>query len=426
MKTLQLFGEKLGNNKVLSAISSGMMSCMGVILGGAFFQIIATLLTITHLCTQTSDVYKFFMTPYNMTMGLFSVVISFAIAYHYSKSLRMKSMVNGFTSMLMFLMVAAPATTMTLADGKTTFTGLDTTSLGGVGLFTAIIIGILSVRITYLFEKYHIVLKMPDSVPPSLQNAFSSLIPLTANILIWEGLNTFVHKVFTVNLPMAISILLAMPLHALTSVPGMLVLCILATLLWSFGIHGSMVIYTVIMPISIQATLANGSLVAAGKEPIFASVFLFGAIASCGGTGNTLSLVIMSLRSKSEQLRAISKAALIPAIFNINEPVTFGFPIMYNPIMAIPYILNGVLVFFYLWGGYAINFFKAPYVLIMTALPIGVGEFLGSMSWHNILMPIGTFILSFLVYYPFYKVYERQLVAKEKSAKEKKNEGEIA
>jgi PTS system cellobiose-specific IIC component len=187
-----------------------------------------------------------------------------------------------------------------------------------------------------------------------------------------------------------------------------------------------MVIYTVIMPISIQATLANGSLVAAGKEPIFTSVFLFGAIASCGGTGNTLSLVIMSLRSKSEQLRAISKAALIPAIFNINEPVTFGFPIMYNPIMAIPYILNGVLVFFYLWGGYAINFFKAPYVLIMTALPIGVGEFLGSMSWHNILMPIGTFILSFLVYYPFYKVYERQLVAKEKSAKEKKNEGEIA
>ena len=426
MKSLQHFGELLAANKVFSAISNGMMACMGVILGGSFFQIIATLLTMTKLCTQTSDVYKFFMTPYNMTMGLLSVVISFAIAYNYSKNLGMKTMVNGFTSMLMFLMVAAPATTVTLADGKATFTGLDTTSLGGVGLFTAIIIGILSVRITYLFEKHHIVVKMPDTVPQFLQDSFSSLIPLVANVLIWEGLNTFVSKVFTVTLPMAITAILAMPLHVLTSVPGIILLLIIATFLWSFGIHGSMVVFTAIMPVFIQYATNNGALVAAGKPAIFAPMAIWGAIACCGGTGNTLPLVVMGLRSKSQQLRAISKAALIPSIFNINEPVAFGFPIMYNPILAIPYIINPVIIALLMWGGYAIGFLKPAYVLIMTALPLGVGEFLGSMAWQNVSIPVVAFIVSFIIFYPFFKVYEKQLVAKEKSAKEKKNEGEIA
>lgn len=426
MKALQHFGEKLGSNKVLSSISGGMMACMGVILGGAFFQIIATLLTMTHLSTQTGALYQFFITPYNMTMGLFSVVIAFSVAYNYAKTLGMKTMVNGVISMLMFLMVAAPAKTVTLVDGKTTFTGLDTTSLGGVGLFTALIIAILSVRIIHFFEKHHIVVKMPDSVPQFLQDSFSSLIPLAANILIWEGINTLVIKAFTVSLPMAINVLLSIPLHVLTGVPGIIVLCVIATFLWSFGIHGSMVVFTVIMPVMVQAYTTNGTLVAAGKPAVFAPVFLFTALASCGGTGNTFPLVIMGLRSKSEQLKAISKAALVPGIFNINEPVAFGFPIMYNPILALPYILNVVVSMLVVWAGFAVGFFQNPYVMIMSAMPLGVGEFLSSMAWQNIFIPVVAFIVGFVVYYPFFKAYERQLVAKEAGAEETEGEGETA
>ncbi len=417
MKALQHFGEKIGSNKVLSAISGGMMACMSVILVGAFFQIFAIIPTTLKWCTADSAFYKFCMTPYNMTMGLISVVIAFTAAYSYAKSLGMKTMVNGINSMLLFLMVAAPATTVTLAGGKTTFTGLDTSALGGVGLFTALIVAILSVRITYFFEKRNIIIKMPDVVPQFLQDSFSSLIPLVANVLIWHGLNTLVVSAFSVTLPMAISNILAMPLGALTSVPGIILCLFIATFLWSFGIHGSMVVFTALMPALIQYVTSNGALVAAGKPAVFAPIAIWSAIACCGGTGNTLSLAVMGLRSKSEQIKAISKVALVPGIFNINEPVAFGLPIMYNPILAIPYILNTLIIALLMWGGYAIGFFKPNYVLIMSAMPIGVGEFLGSMAWQNILIPVIAFIVSFIIYRPFFKVYEKQLVVKETAAK---------
>jgi len=392
MKSLQRFGERLSSNKVFSAISNGMMITMGLMLVGAVFQIIATTSTLLGWCTKDSAFYKFTILPYDMTMGLISIVIAFAIAYAYSKMLGMKQLVNGINSMLLFLMVAAPATTVTLADGKTIFTGLSNDSLGGAGIFAAILIAIFSVKISHFFEKHNIVFKMPDVVPQFLQDSFTSLIPLGVNVLIWHGLNTLVVKVFTVTLPTAIAAILAMPLGALTSIPGMIICVFLATLLWSFGI--------------------------AGKPAVFAPVALFGILGVCGGAGNTLPLVVMGLRSKSEQIKAVSKAALIPGIFNINEPVTFGFPIMYNPILAIGYILNPIIVLLAVWGGYAIGFFKPAYVMIMTLMPLGVGEFLGSMAWQNALMPVVAFIIAYIVYRPFFKVYEKQLVEKEALARE--------
>lgn len=415
MKNLQSFGEKLAGNQVLSSISDGMQACMGIILGGSFFQIIAVLLTLTHLCTQTSDAYNFFMTPYNMTMGLLSVAISFAIAFNYSKRLHMKTMMNGLTSMIMFLLVASPATTVTLADGKTTFTGLDTTSLGGTGLFAAFLIAILSVRITYVFEKYHIVVKMPDSVPQFLQDSFSALIPLTANVLVWEGINTIVTKAFSMTLPIAINTILALPLRGLTSVPGIIILGIVSTLLWSFGIHGDMTVNTVLMPVMVQAYATNAALVAEGKPAIFAPVFLYAVLRTCGGTGNLFPLTIMALRAKSEQLRAISKVALVPGIFTIGEPITFGFPIICNPIMVIPFILNGAISMLIVWVGFLIGFFNIPYVMIVTVMPIGVQDFLVAMSWHNIFIPVVAFIVGWIVYYPFFKIYDAQLAQKEKA-----------
>lgn len=421
MKALQKFGEKAAANKTFSAISAGMMVSMGAILVGALFQIIATVPTLFKWCTTESAFYKFFMLPYNMTMGMISLIVVFGLAYAYAKMLGMKPLVNGVNALLIFLIVAAPATTYTLADGKS-FTGMDTTALGSIGLFAAILIGIFTVKITHFFQKHNITIKMPDAVPPFLQDTFTTLIPLTVNVLFWYGLNTLVTKVFTVSLPLAISGLLAQPLKALTSVPGMAISILIATLLWSFGIHGTMIVFIAIMPAMMQYLTTNADLVAAGKPPVFAPVALFGALAACGGTGNTLPLVLMGLRSKSEQLKAVSKASLVPVIFNINEPVTFGFPIMYNPIMAIPFILTPLLTLFFMWIGYAIGFFKPGYVVLLTAMPIGVSEFLTSMAWQNLLIPVMAFVVGFILYRPFFKVYEKQLVAKEAAVSQMEKE----
>jgi len=401
MKGLQKFGEKLGSNKIFSAISKSMMGTMAIILVGAVFQIVATIPTLFGWFTTESATYKLIYAPYNMTMGLLSIFVVFMIGYNYAKSLGMKPMQNGMVALICFVMVAAPATTVTLADGATTMTVLNTSNLGASGLFVAILIGILTVNVTHFCEKKNIVIKMPDVVPSFLSEAFSAMLPLLFNIIIWYGISTILSLLThgQMNLPLLITYILSIPLSAINTVPGMFIAVLFACLLWTFGIHGSMVVFIALMAIMIQNISANAAAVAAGNQPQFYATMLTGAMACAGGTGNTLGLVLLGLKSaKSKQLKAVSKAAIVPGIFNINEPVTFGFPIMYNPIMAIPYILTPLITMLILWGGYAIGFFKPAYVLIMSLLPLFMGEFLGSMAWKNLFIPIVGIVVGLIVY----------------------------
>lgn len=417
MQTLQRGGQKVAGNKAISALTGGMMGMMAVIMVGAVFQILAIVPTLFGWVTTESVYYLTMMVPYNMTMGVMSVALAFNLGFNYAKGLGLKPLVNGITSMLMFLMVAAPAQTVALADG-TSKVVMDTSSLGGTGMFAAILVALVTVRIDWICQKKNIVIKMPDVVPQFLADGFSNMIPFFFASVLWLAISTAIGTVFMgLTLPMAIMVILSIPLAALNSVPGMLILIALSCLLWIFGIHGSMVIAMAIMPVMMANIMANGAAVAAGQEPVFYATMLFGAMACAGGTGNTLSLVVMGLRSKSEQLRAVSKAAVIPGIFNINEPVTFGFPIMYNPILAIPYILGTVLTGIVVWAGYAIGFFKPGYILMMSVMPLGVAEFLSSLAWQNILIPVVGLVISGVCFFPFFKAYEKQLLVKEAAAK---------
>lgn len=420
MKGLQKFGEKLGNNKAFSAISKSMMGTMAIILVGAIFQIVATVPTLFGWYTMDSAIYQTLYAPYNMTMGILSVFVAFMIAYNYAKSLNMKPMQNGIVALICFLIIAAPATTVTLADGLTTMTVLNNSYLGASGLFVAIIIGILTVNLTHFCEKKNIVIKMPDVVPSFLSEAFSAMLPLLFNIIIWYGIGTALSALTQgqMNLPLLITYLLSLPLKALNTVPGILIAVLFSCVLWTFGIHGTMVVFIALMAITIQNTTANAAAVAAGGQPQFYASMLFGAVACAGGTGNTLGLVLHGLRSaKSKQLKAVSKAAIVPGIFNINEPVTFGYPIMYNPIMAIPYILTPIITMLILWLGYSIGFFKPAYILLMSLMPLFLGEFLTTMAWQNLFIPIVGIVVGLIVYYPFFKIYDKQLAEKEASGK---------
>ena len=420
MKGLQKFGQNLGNNKIFSAISKSMMATMGIILGGSFFQIIATIPTLFNWYTTESQIYKILYTPFQMTMGLLSVFVVFLIAYNYSKALKMKPIQNGVVALICFLIVAAPATTITLADGTTSMTVLDTSYLGAVGLFVAILVGILTVRLTYFCEEKNIVINMPDVVPSSLSESFSAVLPLFFNLIIWYGIGTLINMATSgqMTLPLLINYVLSIPLAAVNTVPGIILAVVFACLLWLFGIHGSMIIFIALMTVMIQNTLSNAAAVAAGEPAQFYATMLIGGMACAGGTGNTLGLVLLGLKSgKSEQVKAISKAALIPGFFNINEPATFGYPIMYNPLLGIPYILTPVITMLLMWGGYAIGFFKPSYVLLLSLMPLFMGEFLGAMAWQNLFIPIIGIVVGLIVYYPFLRAYDKQLVLKEEQMK---------
>ncbi len=420
MKGLQRFGEKIATNKGFSAISKSLMATMGIILVGAVFQIVATIPTLFGWYTTSDQIYTILYTPYNMTMGLISVFLAFMIAYNYAKSFDMKPMQNGIVSLVCFLAVSAPIQTVTLADGSTTMTVLNSSYLGAQGMFVAIIIAILSVKLTRFCEKHNIVIKMPDVVPSFLSDAFSAALPMFFNLLVWFGVGTVLSLLTAgqMTLPLLITYVLSIPLSALNSVPGMLVISIFACLLWTFGIHGTMVVFIALLAILMQNIGANAAAVAAGGKPVFYASLLISSMMTAGGTGNTFGLVLRGLRCKSEQVRAVSKVAIVPGLFGINEPATFGYPIMYNPILAIPFMLTPLITMIVVWAGYLIGFFKPAYVMMFSLMPIGVGEFLGAMAWQNLLIPVVGIIIGYFVYYPFIKAYDKELYTKEQAALE--------
>ena len=397
MVKLQAAGERLQKNPAFGAVSGGMMGTMGGVL------------------EVTDAAYQWLQVPYNMTMGLISLAVAFGVAYAYTENLGMQgAMANGFVALFLFLMVSSPAESVTLADG-TTKTVLDTSYLGGTGMFCALILPIIVVRIIKLCADRHIVIRMPDAVPQFLSDSFSALIPLVLNIVLWCGLNTAVEAACGFNIPGAVMEVLSIPLGVLISGPGMFVLITICMLFWSLGIHGTSIVGVVITPVMITAYQTNAELIAAGEAPVFNPTMLFLTVSCCGGTGNLLPLAVCCLRARSEQLRAVGKAGLVPACFGISEPMVFGVPVMLNPVIAIPFIVNTVLTSAIAFVLFQVGFLRPPSVLLMTALPIFFPEFLSSMAIQNCVLPFIGFAVGYLCYAPFLAMYDKQCLERERA-----------
>ena len=129
-----------------------------------------------------------------------------------------------------------------------------------------------------------------------------------------------------------------------------------------------------------------------------------------GGAGNTLPLVIMGLKSKSTTIRTICKASLIPNIFGINEPVIFGMPIMYNATLMIPFFLQPVVVGILYAIVYKLGLIGYPQVLLMTTLPVVLSTFMTTLDFKNVIFVLLLFPVCYLLWLPFYKVYEKQML----------------
>ncbi|QCX34289.1 PTS sugar transporter subunit IIC [Caloramator sp. E03] len=418
MIKLQDFGQALGRNKFLSALQASMMSLMGIIMVGALSQIICSLgsETMLNLFSSKSKLYSTLYLPYQFTMNMLSLWIVALLAFNYAKNLKMKSpIMNAIDALVCFLLVSG-----TLITTKEGLVGIDMTYLGAQGMFIGFLVAFISVHIEKFCADKNIRIKMPEVVPPFLQDGFSSILPLLFSIVFFLVISSIVSIATggAYNICSGFMKILGVPLYALTSVPGMFILCTFGAILWCFGIHGTMILIPIIMPIAIQAAVTNGALHQAGKPLVFYPVALFGAMAVCGGTGNTLALALFGLRSKSKQINAVAKISAVPGWFGINEPLTFGMPIMYNPILCIPYVLNIPIVMLCTYIGYKIGFLQPAWIPISTLLPMGFGQYLSTLRWQNAIWDYLMLIPTALVWYPFFKIYEKQLIAKEAALEE--------
>jgi len=413
MIKLQEFGQKLGQNKFLTALQAAMMSLMGLIMIGAISQIICAIgsESLLNLFNTNDEIYKLLYLPYNFTMDLLSVWLVLLLGYQYSKKLNLKSpIISAVNSLVAFLIVASAIIT-----AETGVVALDMSYFGAPGMFVGFLVTFLSVHIEKFCIEKKIRIKMPDAVPSFLQDSFTALLPLLFNCIIFLGVNTAISVMTngTYNICSGFMKILGIPLGALTSVPGMFILCTFSAVLWCFGIHGTLVILPILIPLNMQAAATNAALYQSGEPLKFFPVLLFNAMGVCGGVGNTLPLALLGLRSKSKQISAVSKMSAVPGWFGINEPLVFGMPIMLNPILCIPYILSVPILMALYYIGYKIGFLSPAWIMVGGVLPMGFVQYLSTLRWQNAIWDYIMLIPATIIWYPFFKAYEKQLVSRE-------------
>jgi len=365
------------------------------------------------------------LAPFNMTMGIMSLFVAMAVGYNLSISYKLNPLSGAMTAAATFLLVAAPSETLVALSkindsmsypviAKLGQDALPLKFMDAKGMFTAILIGLSVVEIARWLKKKDIIIKMPKGVPPAVVSSFELLIPLIICVFGFHIISLLCKFSFGMLIPEAIMKALAPFVGAVDSAGGTFIIATMMNLLWFIGLHGPAIIGGVSRPFLDSNLLANASDKIAGLplEHIYTTPFQ-DFYMQLGGSGATLALVFMLLWSKSKQLKGIGRIGLLPGLFNINEPIIFGLPLVFNPILFLPFVfiqgINGVIAYTVTkMGMVGATFVTAPWTT-----PAPIGAFLATMDWRAAALILCLIVIDFAIYYPFFKIYEKQCIQQE-------------
>jgi PTS system cellobiose-specific IIC component len=385
----------LSENTYLSAIRAGMVSVVPLTIIGGLFMIVSSL-PVTGWDKLIAPYQQLLQVPVTATFKLLSVFVCFAIGYDLGKQFKQEAMVSATIATLIFLMVQ-----LQLKD--LTFSMED---LGSKGLFTAVLISLICVRVQKFFSDKNLVIKLPENVPPVVYESFLSLIPLFFLVLaFWV-----IRFVLNVDINHVVEVLFKPLVFALNTLPGILVYAFAVTLLWSVGINGDNAMDALVAPIFLQYLTANVEATTHGQPlPFITAYGFFTTFVNVGGTGATIALALVMWNSKEPGFRKVSRLSLPTQIFQINEPIFFGFPIVLNPIFMVPYVLNALIlttVTYLLMQWHVIH---KPFVNVPWTTPPIIGHYLVSGGdWKAAVWGAISIVIAMLVYLPFARVAERQ------------------
>ena len=399
---------KLSEQRHLKAIRDGIISTLSLIIVGSFFLVIA-FPPIPALADLVAPHIGDILIPFRMTMGLMSLYAAYGMGYSLAKSYKLDGVSGGVLSLAAFLMTTIP---VSVKDPVGVGWAVPMGPLGGSGMFVAILAMIFAVELLRFFKKNNITIKMPDQVPESVARSFEALFPAAAIITsIW-----IVRVLFGFDINAAISALFKPIVNiAGDTMGGVLVPVLFITILWSAGVHGMSVIGSLVRPIwlvlldeNIAAAAAGNALPHIAPEPFF-QWFIW-----IGGAGATLSLCILLCFSKSKYLKSVGRFSIIPGIFNINEPLIFGAPIVMNPILAIPFILAPVVSGIVAFAATSLGLVARVSIIAPWTLPAPLGAFMATGGdWRAIVLVLINMGVCLVIYYPFFKVYEKKMIAEE-------------
>lgn len=407
---------KIGTQRHLLAIRNGVVSTLSLILIGTFFMVFINL-PFPGWNEFIAPYSATIVLPFRITMGLMAIYATFVMGSDLAKSYGLDSVTGGILSLGTFFMLQVPVNVLTPEEAPLGWV-LPMSSLGASGMFAGILSMIFAVEVYRFFKKRNITIKMPEQVPPAVARSFEALIP-GAVILTTTWLIRSVAG-FDVN---AALLSLFEPLTNIlgNNLLGVLLPMFLIHLLWSFGIHGMSIVGAVVRPMWLimldenAKALADGT--AATKLPYIAPEQFYQWTVTIGGAGATIVVSVLFLFfCKSKFLKEVGRFSIIPGIFNINEPMIFGAPMMLNPYMFIPFNLVPLFLTIVSYFAVKLEMVNGFTVLPTWTLPAPIGGYLSAGNdWRVVVLIVINTLIAFIIYYPFVKAYDKKMLSDEQN-----------
>jgi len=412
------FFEKISRNKYLRAIRDGFIAGMPVILFSSIFILIAYVPNAWGF-HWSKEIENFLMTPYSYSMGILAFFVggttAKALTDSVNRDLPATNQINFLSTMLasmvgFLLMAAEPA-----KEG-----GFLTAFMGTKGLLTAFIAAFVTVNVYKVCVKNNVTIRMPDEVPPNISQVFKDLIPFTVSVVLLYGLELIVKGSLGVTVAESIGTLLAPLFSAADGYVGITIIFGAFAFFWFIGIHGPSIVEPAIAAITYANAEVNLNLLQQGMHAdkiLTSGTQMF--IVTMGGTGATLVVPFMFMwLCKSKRNRAIGRASVVPTFFGVNEPILFGAPLVLNPIFFVPFIfapIANVWIFKFFVDTLGMNSFTSN---LPWTTPGPLGIVLGTnFQVLSFILAALLVVVDVIIYYPFVKVYDEQILEEERSGK---------
>jgi cellobiose PTS system EIIC component len=421
---------RVAGQRHLQALRDGIILTMPLIIIGSLFLILAYLPITGYsefMARTFGDSWQTKLTyPVGATFDIMALIAAFGIAYRLAEKYKVDALSAGAISVSAFLLATPYSFLFQGAGMKQAIEvtgGVPTALLGSKGLFVAMIIAMVSTEIYRFVIQKKIVIKMPDGVPPAVSKSFVALIPgFIVLLLVWV-VRLLIEQTSFGSLHNIVGELLQKPLGVLGgSLIGGIIAVILIQLLWSCGLHGAAIVGGVMGPIWLTAMDQNRIAFQAHQElpniitQQFMDIFIY-----IGGSGATFAFVIaMLFFSKSQQSKQLGRLAIGPGLFNINEPVVFGAPVVMNPLLLIPFILTPVAVVIVTYIAMSTGMVPKPAGIAVpwTMIPIVGGYLATGGKIAGAVLQLVNMAIAFAIYFPFFKIWDKQNYKLEKEGSE--------
>ncbi|HEU3502356.1 TPA: PTS transporter subunit EIIC [Streptococcus pneumoniae] len=411
------FFEKLSRNIYLRAIRDGFIAGMPVILFSSIFILIAFVPNLWGF-KWSDEVVAFLMKPYSYSMGILALLVAGTTAKSLTDSVNRSMEKTNQINYMSTLLAAIVGLLMLAADPIEN--GLATGFLGTKGLLSAFLAAFVTVAIYKVCVKNNVTIRMPDEVPPNISQVFKDVIPFTLSVVSLYALDLLARHFVGASVAESIGKFFAPLFSAADGYLGITIIFGAFAFFWFVGIHGPSIVEPAIVAITYANAEVNLNLLQQGMHAdkiLTSGTQMF--IVTMGGTGATLVVPFMFMwLTKSKRNRAIGRASVVPTFFGVNEPILFGAPLVLNPIFFIPFIfapIANVWVFKFFIETLGMNSFTAN---LPWTTPAPLGLVLGTnFQVLSFILAALLIVVDVVIYYPFLKVYDEQILEEERSGK---------